>query len=59
MSFYSDSYNLGTGPGRITGGTFPGVNVVAFRSKLWSNWGNLLENIVYPRCAEVCYFVNL
>ncbi|KAK7580330.1 hypothetical protein V9T40_000959 [Parthenolecanium corni] len=42
-----------SGPGRVTGHTFPGVNVAAFRTKLWSNWNNLLETIVYPKCAEM------
>ncbi|XP_065202338.1 conserved oligomeric Golgi complex subunit 5 isoform X2 [Planococcus citri] len=42
-----------SGPGRVTGSTFPGVNVAAFRSKLWSNWSNLLETIIYPQCAQI------
>lgn len=42
-----------SGPGRVTGNTFPGVNVAAFRTKLWSNWNNLLETVVYPKCAQM------
>uniref|UniRef100_A0A8D8PPN2 Conserved oligomeric Golgi complex subunit 5 n=1 Tax=Cacopsylla melanoneura TaxID=428564 RepID=A0A8D8PPN2_9HEMI len=41
------------GPGKATGSTYPAGNVSNFRSKLWSAWGQFLDNTVYSTCAQM------